>query len=285
MAQKQKTISFEKLVKSYKLDIPIQDKPLFFNHISKTGGTSFTGILFSIAVCHNKIFQHIPKKYGDKAEELPDTLKQMKPMVFTGESKYGFHTEFDADKSFNLLTVVRDPVDRVVSHYFWLKKKDKQHSTPISDADFLRFLEQKAETKRELCTQYIYGYASIKGKPIDEVLEVCKQHLAHYFAFCSTENIDKMASFILSHYRSASVVFNDAKKELDPRKDELKAKFRDHILALNPLDHALYSYVKQQEPQFFLQTKGLEVNQEGIAIINKFGKEFDFIKLNINPKS
>ena len=38
------------------------------------------------------------------------------------------------------------------------------------------------------------------------------ENLQKYFAYCTTENLDKMASWILSRYKSASVIFNDSKK-------------------------------------------------------------------------
>ena len=70
-----------------------------------------------------------------------------------------------------------------------------------------------------------------------------------------------MASFILTRYGSGGVVFNDSKKETDPRKQEFKEQFEDQIIKLNEVDYSLYRYVQEKESRFFLvQQEMLYIN-------------------------
>ena len=86
-----------------------------------------------------------------------------------------------------------------------------------------------------------------------------------------------MASWLLSRYQSASVVFNDAKKEIDSRKHDFEDKFGDQIIEYNTMDYAIYDYAQSNEQQFFLTNKEMGTSSpDTIAITNKGGKSFTF---------
>ena len=72
--------TFRKFIPSY-TNIKNETRPLFFNHISKTGGTSLTGILFSIAIYYKKPYCFIPKQFGDGFKPLTNNIKQSHAMV------------------------------------------------------------------------------------------------------------------------------------------------------------------------------------------------------------
>ena len=116
--------NFKKFIPSYP-NIKNETRPLFFNHISKTGETSLTGILFSLAKYNKKPYCFIPKQFGDGLKPLPNNIKQSHAMVFAGESKFGFHLNFK--QSFNLITVIRNPIERIVSEYFWVCRQQNKH--------------------------------------------------------------------------------------------------------------------------------------------------------------
>ena len=106
-----------------------------------------------------------------------------------------------------------------------------------------------------------------------------------YFAYCTTENLDKMASWILSHYKSASVVFNDSKKEIDIRKYDFENKFKDKIIELNKMDFEIYEYARSNEKKFFTNNRDMNsYNSEIIAISNTGGKSFNFKIGRIQPR-
>ena len=269
------SMKFQKFVPSF-LASSKENKPLFFNHIEKTGGTTLTGILASITVCWGKQYRFINIEYGLGLQPIPPEIKQDmiselrhgNVMAIAGHSHYGFHLNFGT--AFNLVTVVRNPIERVVSEYFW-KCRHNNRWNDISQEDFAVHLKQ--EESRNVCAKYVSGQNGFDNK--GKILDRCKQNLERYFAFCTTENLDRMASFILTRYGSGSVVFNDSKKETDPRKHKFKEQFEDQIIKLNEVDYSLYRYVKEKESRFFLtQQEMLNINTNVVSIKNKYQKSF-----------
>ncbi len=267
------SIKFQKFVPSF-LIASKETKPLFFNHIEKTGGTTLTGILASITVCWGKQYRFIDMEYGLGLKPIPSKMRQDiiselrhdNILAIAGHSHYGFHLNFGT--AFNLVTVVRNPIDRVVSEYFW---KCRYNRNDISQEDFAVHLKQ--EKSRNVCAKYVSGQNGFGNE--GKILDRCKQNLERYFAFCTTENLDRMASFILTRYGSGGVVFNDSKKETDPRKQEFKEQFEDQIIKLNEVDYSLYRYVQEKESRFFLvQQEMLYINTNIVSIKSRPEKSF-----------
>lgn len=267
------SIKFQKFVPSF-LIVSKETKPLFFNHIEKTGGTTLTGILASITVCWGKQYRFIDMEYGLGLKPIPSKMRQDiiselrhdNILAIVGHSHYGFHLNFGT--AFNLVTVVRNPIDRVVSGYFW---KCRYNRNDISQEDFAVHLKQ--EKSRNVCAKYVSGQNGFGNE--GKILDRCKQNLERYFAFCTTENLDRMASFILTRYGSGGVVFNDSKKETDPRKQEFKEQFEDQIIKLNEVDYSLYRYVQEKESRFFLvQQEMLNINTNIVSIKSRPEKSF-----------
>ena len=271
--QVETSVKFQKFVPSF-LAPSKENKPLFFNHIGKTGGTTFIGILISIAVHRGKQFPFINAKYGLGLKPIPLKIKQDiiselrhgNIIAIAGHSYYGFHLNFG--EAFNLVTVVRNPVERAVSEYFWTCRCS---GNDISQEGFAVHLKQ--EQFRNACAKYVCGQNDFDDE--GKILDRCKQNLERYFAFCTTENLDRMASFILTRYGGGSVVFNDLKKERDPCKHKFKEQFEDQVIKLNEVDYSLYEYAKEKESRFFLtQKEMLNINTNVSAIKNIHGKSF-----------
>ena len=264
---------FQKFVPSFSVTLQ-EYKPLFFNHIEKTGGTTLTGILVYIAMCYGKQYRIFRVEYGLGLEPMPTKVRQNiiselrhnNILAIAGHSHYGFHLNFGT--AFNLVTVVRNPIDRVVSEYFW---KCRYNRNDISQEDFAVHLKQ--EKSRNVCAKYVSGQNGFGNE--GKILDRCKQNLERYFAVCTTENLDRMASFILTRYGSGGVVFNDSKKETDPRKQEFKEQFEDQIIKLNEVDYSLYRYVQEKESRFFLvQQEMLNINTNIVSIKSRPEKSF-----------
>ena len=271
--QVEASMKFQKFVPSF-LVASKENKPLFFNHIEKTGGTTLTGILVYIAMCHGKQYRILRIEYGLGLEPMPtkirhniiSELRHDNILTIAGHSHYGFHLNFGT--VFNLVTVVRNPIERVVSEYFW---KCRYNRNDVSQEDFAVHFKQ--EKSRNVCAKCVSGQNGFDNE--GKILDRCKQNLERYFAFCTTENLDRMASFILTRYGVGSVVFNDSKKETDPHKQEFKEQFEDQIIKLNEVDYSLYRYVKEKESRFFLtQQEMLNINTNVVSIKYNHGKSF-----------
>ncbi|KAM9980730.1 hypothetical protein ACTFIY_003054 [Dictyostelium cf. discoideum] len=104
---------------------PLLSKPYLFLHIAKSGGSS--------------MYFHFNRFFGSGvlqqwAHPNPNDYLKVKQAnnVVIGHFDYGIHYVLNEEtqKSCNYLTILRDPVERVISHYFYhlFDKGDPEHS-------------------------------------------------------------------------------------------------------------------------------------------------------------
>ena len=128
------------------------DTTIFFTHIPKTSGTSFKETLL-----HPNIPDSANFKYRDKRQWLTD-ISSCK--IVTGHFKFGLHNFFRRKPRY--ITFLREPLDRAVSHYYFIKDCDpKKYLHPLRNiADSLSLEDFYSQNMRlqNLQTNYIAGY-------------------------------------------------------------------------------------------------------------------------------
>ena len=98
------------------------DTTIFFTHIPKTSGTSFKETLLNPNIPDSATF-----KYRDKRQWMNDIGSYK---IFTGHFKFGLHNFFRRKPRY--ITFLREPLDRAVSHYYFIKDCDpKKYLHPL----------------------------------------------------------------------------------------------------------------------------------------------------------
>lgn len=195
---------------------------LIFMHIPKTGGTTLRRI--------------IDKQY--KPNEIYRTYKNVvKPQgkmtdqnirCIQGHDYFGIHKQIN--KPYKYVTMLRDPVERVISNYYYSRqfiencpsfeefiKQNRNMQTLFATGEHPANLE---EAKRNLSTFAVVGITEIFFK---SVYLIGKE--------CGWENI--------SYYKKLNV--NDNR----PKRNEVPKKILNLIIEMNQLDIELYNWAKE----------------------------------------
>lgn len=205
-----------------------------FMHIPKTGGTTLNSI-FRKQYRANEIFDHDSYEGKEiKIDELSVKEKE-KIRAVTGHYFYGIHQSFS--KPFNYFTMLRDPVDRVISSYFFLQNYPGYERVKNMTLEEFVLKEAEAQNLQTLMVsgQYEnpninYAMENLKTFTIVGVTELFNETLFLLKNAYGWENI---------HYSKENITKNRLAKE------EIPSTVINIIKEYNALDIQLYNYAKQ----------------------------------------
>ena len=225
-------------------------KPIFI-HVPKTGGTSINATMIN-ALWQGKsdyFYRHID--YYTKVSNSADIFEP---------------ANFDKYKAAGIFMMLRDPVDRLLSEYHFLKMLPEFTSLlshqPTSFMDYCRLKETQ-----EYCIKFLLGYPIYSPEPVTE------EHLNKV-----TKAIDTLPIYVgiyeefekSLHYFTEKVgiqwpseMFKKRMTLSRPAVGSLPKDEYDEVLKLNPLDTSLYQHcratfesVKLQSPHKRIEFKG-----------------------------
>jgi hypothetical protein len=210
--------------------IIMEDNKNIFIHIPKTGGTTINTAMnkTSWQTEVNFNYRHILKetKYSNSGDIfLPEN--------FLKYSRY------------NIFMMFRNPVDRIVSEYYFLKERQEfVNLLKPSPKNFEEFYRNKQSTNYMvgfLVGKRIYDTNYTTRKDLDKVVKAIESIPIHVGIF---ENYEES----MAYFKSITGIDWGEKVEAKrmtlsrPKVSELKQEIIDEIMALNSLDVELYQY-------------------------------------------
>lgn len=247
---------------------------LIFTHIQKAGGTTLSRVLKSkyglwppTGVTQLDLtmgLHHFHYNQGDlpaariKALQELSEKERHKVRLIHGHIWYGLHQLFD--QSYRYISVIRDPVTRVLSHYNQLYHKEIfPHKEEIRSLEIKEFLERyPVNAFSNYQTKVIAGFdmADIEASTAFEtapssgqLLSKAQENLANDYEVLITERYDETlvlagqrldwrnAYYVKSHVTSA------AKRKVS--KSALSPELEGLIREMNSLDVELYESANQ----------------------------------------
>ncbi|MEB3212970.1 MAG: sulfotransferase family 2 domain-containing protein [Leptolyngbyaceae bacterium] len=241
------------------IDVLDPHEALIFLHLTKTGGTS----LFRLLKQHYAKPQtfHYGSKPGRTLQDFENlSLEQRAHLKFIhGHLEFGFHKRLD--QSCRYITLLREPISRVVSEYYFLHQNPR---SPISKkyrlASLRDFLSQNYLTVDNYQTRSIAGSLSNQfkfGECQTELLEAAKFNLAQFLWVGITDRFDE-SLLLLKHQLGLKKIlyspFNQNSRK--PQLNTIDECDIEYIRALNQLDLELYQFGNELLSQAIEQIGG-----------------------------
>ncbi len=222
----------------------MSDRFYCFQHIEKAGGTTLTTLLERIYPPPGALFidpyfnnNHPYHKYW-APHYGPESLEQAR--VLFGHHWFGMH-EAIPDRPFSYFSVVRDPVDQLVSMYNYAAARDDHRLYPMTGNGFDRFIEQLASHDRlSIYLNNPQTQALTRSNRASVVLDRLEEH---YCFLCPVENFDDLLPFLLEEHLGHTLEAVPERENVSKRKtvrDEITRATVDRIYTLNHLDHLIH---------------------------------------------
>ena len=221
-----------------------------FIHIPKCGGSTLNRILKNE---YRKENIHL-KVYDQLAEEnLSYEFDSVKKRLIHGHFSYGIHEKMNLNSIPRYFSMLRDPVDRIISHYFYVKSSPTHYLYKSVERLDLNLLDYAlSDLSFELDNGQVRMIAGI-GEKTDKVTE---KHLEK--AIFNVEN--QFASVgILEEYNLSLLLFKNklnwskvpVYKKINITKsyssrEEIGVKAKEQIRERNKFDQRLYEYVSER---------------------------------------
>jgi hypothetical protein len=249
---------------------------LLFDHIGKTAGSTIRRVLWQVYGFERSFQSTVIGEHVARYHELCTRLDTEYPSVsaIVAHTGYGLHERLPQRHRYRLFTLLRDPVQRTLSHYYF----EIQRGRLSASVPLVEWLEQDLERAYNVQTAFLGGLAieqHLDGRPLTKdrftegLLECAKASLHAYEVVGLTERFDESLLLLgrtfgwpirkMRHFEANRGKLRTRRS--GPTPEELGA-----VRAANRLDIALYDYaaglfeaqLRERLPDAAAQRRALE---------------------------
>ncbi|WP_419788260.1 sulfotransferase family 2 domain-containing protein [Pseudodesulfovibrio sp.] len=220
------------------------NRPFFFLHIPKTAGTTLNSV-FDDNLSQERILdlytesQH--RALSDITYEEIARYRMVRGHVFITD----FEEILDGPVHFRLFTFLRDPVQRVISEFYFLKRWPKSHLYEYLNRNNVSLMEYVTSENRVLKhrgrNNMVNSLSGIRGGNMEEGLELAWHHLRDRFEFFGIlERFDE-SLLMLKRLMGLGSIFHEKKNVRGTSLDKpISREEYDLICEHNRFDLRLY---------------------------------------------
>jgi len=267
---------------------PKRPQLVVYVHVPKTGGSTLETVLLrgcprgSVRIAGN-VFRNEDGTL-ERVRRLADPKKRVQ--VVTGVTPYGLLRAHLPENS-RYVTVLRDPVDRTLSHYYWLigsrAEGSQKYATregprllppPTAETSLEQMLEEGVYLLDNMATRMLCGRESPFGELSADALESAKQNLREGFELVGiTERLEESIVLLQRMLGLGLVPYTSEKVNRDrPRLEEVPEEERALVEEHNRLDLELYALARELfERKAVASGKSLEAEAEELRRMSEAG--------------
>jgi heparan sulfate 2-O-sulfotransferase HS2ST1 len=253
----------------------VDDLVVIYNRVPKTGSTSFAGIAYELCVRNKFNVLHLNVTKNNHVLSVSDQMRfvnnitnwhSKKPSLYHGHVAYLEFTRFGISQRPIYINLVRDPLDRLVSYYYFLRHGDdfRPHLKRRRSGNKETFDECVAKDGEDCDPENLWmqipffcGHAAECWIPGNRwALEQAKQNLINnYLVVGVTEELGDFVAVLEAtlprFFAGATELYNSGRKshlrktfnKVIPREDTIR-KIQDSDVW--KMENDFYHYVKEQ---------------------------------------
>jgi len=213
----------------------MEKKLIIFMHIPKTGGTTLNKI-FKRSYTENEIYDHVPLEAMSKhfSQLKEDDKKGIK--AISGHHFYGIHDLFS--KPYTYFTMMRNPIERVISLYYFLKTYPGYYEENMRNMSFEEYIDWDPQARNGQIHQ-------ICGQNSQLSLEKAKENLKVFEVVGITEMFNESLLLLKNKFKWANIEYvKENVTKSRPRIGEVSTEIIKKIEKNNELDIELFEYIK-----------------------------------------
>jgi len=226
---------------------------VIFLHIPKTAGSALQSIIqshYRARETHRLDSKRTLEAMADFKAMDDEEKKELK--VVCGHMWFGLHEAIPGPSTY--ITLLRDPVDRVISHYYYVRRMPGHYlyqKVTQEKLSLQEYVEKKLSTElNNGQTRLLSGQWDEKKYPFGSIprslLEQAKNNLQQFFLLVGIqeefETTIKLAGKLLGWQSKA---FKENVNPKRPSLDAISAETRQVIEYYNSLDIELYNYARE----------------------------------------
>lgn len=257
---------------------------VIFLHLPKTAGFTMHGIV--LRQYKGKPNTNIlNNQEAQKFRELPVADRERNEVVM-GHMAFGLHTCFSKPEEVSYFTLLRDPVKRVISHYYYILKRKTHHLHDIivdRNYSLKDYVDSgvKANTENLQVRLLSDNIEAPHGTCTREMLEIAKSNLEKHFSVVGlTEYFDETVLLIQQYYGWKTPYYaRDNVTGHGVKPEHLDPETLQTIQHYNQLDMELYLWAKKRlEDQ--IQSGGEEFQRK----LSRFRKKNGYYQRLVKAK-
>ena len=232
-----------------------QPQTVLFLHIPKAAGTTLTQILDRQYSTQEILPSYKNSKPRfDKLSSL-STPEKYQIKLIRGHFPFGVHEMLPQHSTY--ITMLRDPIKRVISNYYFAKKTPSHRLYETINQEGMSLEEYiTSEINPQLNNgqvRLISGNTDVAyGKCTNEILEKAKHNLKTYFSVVGTvENFDRTLIALREILGYKNICYTKANTNQSNKSNHIDNKLINLIKNYNILDIELYNYAIELQEEIF----------------------------------